>query len=93
MKQPEKHLFMIRNSEGLFSSGGSSPRFGRYGKVWDSAAKLKCHLAMFRRYVGSGGDFCRGREKCEVPADWEVVEIEYVERGTQNARELALQSK
>ena len=41
--------YMIRRkSDGLFSSGGSGPKFTSIGKVWRNANTFHNHLAMFR---------------------------------------------
>lgn len=43
-----KRMYVIRNGEGLFSSGGIVPRFGKQGKGWDTAGKVRSHLAQFK---------------------------------------------
>ena len=45
-------VFMIQNKEGLFSTGGSSPRFTKKGKAWTNIGHLKNHLNMFIDYMG-----------------------------------------
>ena len=40
--------YMIRNKEGLYSTGGMDPRFTRKGKVWNGIGPLKCHLVMMK---------------------------------------------
>lgn len=73
-------LFIIRNKDGLLSTGGGNPRFQTNGKMWKTLGQVKGHLAMFRTIYGVN----------EVPEDWEIVEIRLEETGhTMNARELA----
>ena len=64
-----KTLYMIRNTEGLFSSGGQRPTFSRRGKVWDTAGKVRSHL---NGYITQGA-----YEKRKIPGDWNVVGVEY----------------
>ena len=56
-------IFKIRNSEGLWSSGGAYPRFSKKGKAWSNIGFVKNHLSMFEI----------------IPSDWEVVEFELTE--------------
>jgi hypothetical protein len=43
-----KVIHMIRrNSDGLYSTGGMSPRFTKDGKVWSQLGHLKNHLRQF----------------------------------------------
>ena len=45
------HAYMIRRmSDGLFSTGGASPRFTKTGKIWKNLNNLHNHLALFRYY-------------------------------------------
>lgn len=39
-----------RKSDGLFSTGGSSPNFSKKGKTWSSRANLDRHLGMLLQY-------------------------------------------
>lgn len=44
----EKFTYKIqRKSDGLYSTGGSSPGFTRRGKTWSSIGALKGHLGLF----------------------------------------------
>lgn len=72
-------VYMIRNGQGLLSTGGSSPRFREDGKMWKTLGQVKSHLAMFRTIYGVN----------QVPEDWEVIEVKLVQFGNaQNARQL-----
>ena len=72
-------VYMIRDSRGMLSRGGTSPRFGVEGKMWRTLGQVKSHLALFRSYQGVN----------EVPDDWEVIEVKLVQFGNaQNARQL-----
>jgi hypothetical protein len=42
-------LFKIRNQEGLFSTGGSTPSWRPKGKTWVALNHLTAHLSMIRR--------------------------------------------
>ena len=54
--------YKIRNSSGMYSTGGDSPRFTRDGKTWSTLGRLKAHLK-FVRYISS---------------DWVVEEHGYI---------------
>lgn len=51
-------IFKIRNPEGLFSTGGTYPRFTTEGKTWNKKGHLSNHFAnfnereMFKHYAG-----------------------------------------
>jgi len=55
-----------RRVDGLFSTGGSAPRFTKNGKMWSTIANLKRHLSGMR--TGSFEDYY---SDCEI--------VEYVE--------------
>ena len=43
--QPERYSYVIKRlSDGLFSKGGSHPRFGKIGRVWNRATDVKAHI-------------------------------------------------
>jgi hypothetical protein len=49
----EKIVYMIRRrSDGLLSSGGNYPQFGKTGKVWKNIGHVKNHLHQFIDYNG-----------------------------------------
>lgn len=51
MKVDTKHkqVYMIRHrSDGLYSGGGSNPKFSTNGKAWSNIAHLKNHLNIFK---------------------------------------------
>lgn len=62
-------VYKIRNKDGLFSTGTSSPRWTKEGKTWTSLGKLKNHLNLF--ITEWNGGFL-------IPEDWEIVEAEVV---------------
>jgi len=41
-------LFKIRNPQGLFSTGGSTPRWSKRGKTWVALNHLNAHLTLVR---------------------------------------------
>lgn len=73
--------YKIRNSKGLFSTGGTDPVFNKDGKVWTSEATLKCHLTQYMTCYP-------GRYRL-VPDDWQIVEFVENPLGQRPARELA----
>lgn len=40
--------YKIRNPQGLFSTGGSTPRWTKRGKTWVALNHLNAHLALIR---------------------------------------------
>lgn len=61
-----------RTSNGLFSTGGTSPRFNTKGKVWRTMQALSAHLALSAGESGYGGRWGGG-----IPfSDLEVVEFQ-----------------
>ena len=72
-------LYRIKDSKtGLYSAGGMTPKFTRYGKTWKRRSDLVSHLRSFAAENGT------------VPASWEV-EITYAtvtERASFNARDV-----
>lgn len=40
----EVKMYKIRNSKGLFSTGGMSPSFSKVGKIWSNIGHVKNHL-------------------------------------------------
>lgn len=63
--------FMIRRkTDGLFSRGGSAPRFSKNGKIWRNIGHVKLHI---REMTGPGGS---ARFLREHYADCELVEVE-----------------
>lgn len=43
-------LYRIRNTEGLYSTGGSSPKFTKRGKIWTNIGHVKSHIHMLDKY-------------------------------------------
>jgi hypothetical protein len=48
-----------RESDGLFSTGGSFPRFHKTGKSWEGPAQLVNHLALFKKTRRDVYDGCK----------------------------------
>jgi hypothetical protein len=59
MTQTDKETLVYkirRKSDGLYSGGGFSPRWGKTGKAWGSLGRLKNHLNLFVDYKGKISD-------------------------------------
>jgi len=41
-------VYKIRNAEGLFSTGGTTPRWTKQGKTWTALNHLSAHLSLLR---------------------------------------------
>lgn len=63
-------VYKIRNPDGLFSTGGSYPRFTKVGKSWTKLAYVDSHL----RGLGSG--YARPRYNGCVVVEYEFVATE-----------------
>jgi len=61
-KPPEGVYKIRRESDGLFSTGGTCPRFTKKGKVWTSMGALKGHLTL----VSDGGRYIPKDERAKV---------------------------
>lgn len=77
MMEPEIVYKIRRKTDGLFSSGGSSPSFSKKGKVWRSQSAISLHFSMLVKYSDSyyKRDYLGVYEDCEVIA-YEMKEIE-----------------
>lgn len=63
-------FYKLRHKEtGLFSRGGTTPRFSKKGKTWNQIGHVRCHLAQFRGRYGYGATFFP-----DYPASVEIVE-------------------
>lgn len=80
----DKKIFMIKDSQtGLFSTGGTTPRFTKRGKVWSSSGALKNHLHIFETTIYRDdfdkwllGDVSRNiRRALEVFSESQLIEI------------------
>lgn len=70
-------VYKIKNSEGLFSTGGYNPNWTKRGKSWGSMSALKSHLRQFCHDYKTDSNpyrFYRGWWN-EIPKDWIVVEL------------------
>lgn len=61
-----KTIYMIRNEQGLFSSGGMRPSFSKKGKVWHNSGALRSHITQ------SAGSYPKDQKI-------DIVEIEITE--------------
>jgi len=48
-KEAFKTVFVIKNPEGLYSSGGSKPTFGDTRKEWESEKGLNLHVNLLKK--------------------------------------------
>jgi len=66
----ETVCYKIRDrNTGLWSAGGTEPRFNKIGKSWSKGPLLN-HLAQFKIRNGSFREV-----KCGIPDNWEVVKF------------------
>ena len=67
-------VYKIRNKEtGLFSTGGSAPRWKKVGKTWSGLGPVTNHLVMWcEKYDYKKG----GRIIVDIPDEWEIVKYE-----------------
>lgn len=68
MKKKKKsvaHVFKIIDTKtGLYSTGGSHPRWTTTGKTWSSLGQIKSHLTQYEKW------YSKDRA---IPLQWEVV--------------------
>lgn len=62
-------VFRIRDSNGLYSTGGTRPQFTKGGKTWSNIGHVKSHL---RQFINS--------RDLELYKDAEIVCVEYTEK-------------
>jgi len=62
-----------RKKDGLFSAGGSNPRFNKSGKAWTTIGKLKNHLRLFEYYSGYSPPW--PYDDCEI-VSYEIVALQ-----------------
>lgn len=84
-----KKVYKIRDQgTGLFSAGGTGPKWTKVGKTWSSMGQLKNHLHMFitHKYDGYYNRSCINK----IPTSWEILEIEVSEvtSTTMNAKQI-----
>lgn len=65
-------VYRIRDKNGLYSTGGTSPDFTRGGKTWSNLGHVKSHLRQF-----SGRNL-------ETYANAEIVCVEYTEKDVES---------
>lgn len=54
-------LYKIRDNNGMYSTGGTSPSFNKAGKTWNNIGHVKSHLRQFM-----GGNDIEMYRDCEV---------------------------
>ena len=82
----EKTLYKIRRrSDGLFSIGGSWPRFNKFGKVWSNKGPLHNHIRLTTYYDSINGE--------PVYKDCDIIEYELKELKTTNAMDYIYEHK
>lgn len=59
--------FKIKNKDGLFSTGGTNPRFTKRGKTWGNLAHLSSHLTNY-----TSGQY---GIKQNIPDDWIITRL------------------
>jgi hypothetical protein len=68
-------VYKIRSKKtGLFSTGGSSPRWSKKGKIWAGSGPLNNHLNVIKEY-GGYGKIVYDREEAEL-VEYELIEQE-----------------
>lgn len=65
-------VYKIRNKDGLYSTGGSSPSFTKNGKVWNSKSALNNHIRMLIDYASSWNEKSKS---IDVYKDCELITI------------------
>lgn len=69
---------------GLFSSGGTNPRFKKKGKIWSSLGHLKNHLALFteKYYRDNADPYRKAKAKAfDIVTGKELFDVsEYIDR-------------
>lgn len=77
-------VYKIKNKDGLYSTGGTTPKFVKDGKVWSKLSHLKNHLRSFKPkprkvkfYNDSYNDeYELTKTRNEIPKDWVIVQFE-----------------
>ena len=64
-------IYRIRNRDGLFSNGGSHPRFTKKGKIWQSSGAFNNHLNIL-----SNSAIQMYRDQGAEVVSYEIVESE-----------------
>lgn len=72
-----KAVYKIRDKKtGLFSTGGTIPRWKKVGKTWSGLGPITNHLVMWcDRYDYKNGK----RTVIDIPSEWEIVKYELTE--------------
>lgn len=74
----EFQAFKIRNADGLFSTGGTFPKFKKTGKLWASLNHVHSHITMFAMNVSPFHEDNLKYLDCEVVNIVTGETIEYV---------------
>jgi hypothetical protein len=71
-------IYKIRNAAGLYSMGGSYPRFSKNGKIWNSLATLRSHLHMVSGWSDKMVNVYVG---CEIVEFESVIKTKWLVQG------------
>jgi len=75
-----KSVYKIRNKEtGLFSTGGSMPRWKTVGKTWSGLGPVTNHLVMWCEKWKNGKKIV-----VDIPDEWEIVKYELKENESES---------
>lgn len=74
-------IFKIRNSQGLFSTGGSHPKWTKRGKTWVALNHLNAHLTLIRTELNN---YTRVNRQANPYVNCEVVEYTVIEDGSRS---------
>jgi len=78
-----KCVYKIQDTKtGLFSTGGSEPRWTKNGKEWTSEGALKSHLTHWLDSNGRSSCYTNPYGRCvvsklSIPIRWKIVECYY----------------
>lgn len=67
--------FKIKNKDGLFSTGGYTPRWTKRGKTWGSFQAIKLHLRLFCDYSRGNYENRVYKWTNNIKEDWVVIEL------------------
>lgn len=69
-----KFVYKVRNKKtGLFSTGGTSPKWKPIGKIWTSLSAVKIHLSQFKTWSWEKQKYVKDGL---VSEDWEILEFD-----------------
>ena len=71
----EIKIYKIENKNGMFSGGGTYPRWTKKGKTWSDIGAVKRHLVQFCSSYEWENNKTVYSWKNNIPEDWTVLEI------------------